>query len=135
MVGETLVEAAQQRPFDTDGDAVLPFSIDQQPEQMPIELAQALIDSHGPLVVLTTVGSFGALVVVVSTPGLSHVFGCTPLDPLAWGQALAATAVATVASVIAPDLLVRASEAARRIIRVTSGGEASVDDEDSAARV
>lgn len=98
------------------------------------QLAQTLIDSHGPLVVLTTVGSFGALVVVVSTPGLSHVFGCTPLDPLAWGQALAATAAATVASVIAPDLLVRASEAARRLIRVTTGGEASVDDEDSAGR-
>jgi magnesium-transporting ATPase (P-type) len=98
------------------------------------QLAQTLVDSHGPLVVLTTVGSFGALAVVVSTPGLSQLFGCTPLDPLAWGQALAATGVASLASSLAPDLLLRASEAARRVIRVTAGGEASVDEDSSVTR-
>lgn len=80
------------------------------------QLAQTLIDSHAPLVVLTTVGSLGALVVVVSTPGLSHVFGCTPVDPVAWGQALLAAAVASSVSAVAPDLLVRASEAVQRRI-------------------
>ncbi len=99
------------------------------------QLAQTLVDSHGPLVVLTTVGSFAVLVLVVTTPGLSHVFGCTPVDPLAWGQALLAAAVASLVSALAPDLLVRASEAARRIMRVTAAGEASVDDETSAARL
>ena len=69
------------------------------------QLAQTLVDSHGPLVVATTVGSLGALV-VVNTPGLSHVFGCTPVDPFGWGQALLAAAVATLASAVAPDLLV-----------------------------
>ncbi|MGZ4529364.1 MAG: cation-translocating P-type ATPase [Mycobacterium sp.] len=80
------------------------------------QLAQTLVDSHAPLVVLTSVGSLGALVVVVSTPGLSHVFGCTPVDPLAWGQGLLAAAVASSVSVVAPGLLARASEAAQRRI-------------------
>ena len=82
------------------------------------QLAQTLVDSHGPLVVATTVGSLGALV-VVNTPGLSHVFGCTPADPFGWGQALLAAAVATLASAVAPDLLVRASETVQR--RITGG--------------
>ncbi len=80
------------------------------------QLAQTLVDSHAPLVVLTTVGSLGALVVVVSTPGLSQVFGCTPVDPFAWGQALLAAAVASSVSAVAPDLLVRASDAVQRRI-------------------
>jgi magnesium-transporting ATPase (P-type) len=78
------------------------------------QLAQTLTDSHGPLVVTTTVGSLGALAVVVTTPGLSHVFGCTPVGPLAWGQALLAAAVASSASAVTPDLLVRASESMQR---------------------
>ena len=41
---------------------------------------------------MTTVGSIGALAVVVTTPGLSHVFGCTPVGPLASGRALLAAA-------------------------------------------
>ena len=88
------------------------------------QLAQTLVDSHGRLVVMTTVGSVAVLVVVVTTPGLSHVFGCTPVGPVAWGQALLATAVATLASALAPELLARASESARRrITRVTVNGE------------
>ena len=84
------------------------------------QLAQTLVDSHGPLVVMTTVGSLAMLAVVVTTPGLSHVFGCTPVGPLAWGQALLAAAAASSASALAPDLLARASENVRgRII----GGE------------
>ncbi len=80
------------------------------------QLAQTLVDSHGPLVVTTTIGSLGALAVVVTTPGLSHVFGCTPVGPLAWGQALLAAGVASSASALAPDLMVRASETLRRRI-------------------
>lgn len=73
------------------------------------QLAQTLVDSHGPLVVLTTAGSLAALAVVVSTPGLSQVFGCTPVDPLAWGQALLAAAAACVLAAVAPELAFRAS--------------------------
>jgi hypothetical protein len=53
------------------------------------QLAQTLVDSHGRLVVLTTVGSVALLAVVVTTPGLSHVFGCTPRGPLRLGSGLA----------------------------------------------
>jgi cation-transporting P-type ATPase I len=80
------------------------------------QLAQTLVDSQAPLVVLTTVGSLGALAVVVTTPGLSQVFGCTPVGPLAWGQALLAAGVASSASALAPDLMVRTSETLRRRI-------------------
>ena len=31
---------------------------------------------------------------MISTPGLSQIFGCTPVDPLGWGQAFLATAIA-----------------------------------------
>ena len=78
------------------------------------QLAQTLVDSQAPLVVLTTVGSLGVLMVVVSTPGVSQVFGCTPVGPLAWGQGLFGTAVATLLSAVAPELLVRFSEIAQR---------------------
>jgi cation-transporting P-type ATPase I len=91
------------------------------------QLAQTLVDSHGRLVVITTVGSLGVLAVVVTTPGLSHVFGCTPVGPFAWGQAFLAAALASLVSVVAPDLLVRVSETVqRRIIRGAASGEESV---------
>jgi len=83
------------------------------------QLAQTLVDSHGRLVVITTVGSLGVLAVVVMTPGLSHVFGCTPVGPFAWGQALLAAAVASSLSAIAPNLLARASETVR--VRIIGG--------------
>jgi cation-transporting P-type ATPase I len=41
------------------------------------------------------------------------------VDPFGWGQALLAAAVATLASAVAPDLLVRASETVQR--RITGG--------------
>ncbi len=78
------------------------------------QLAQTLVDSRAPLVVLTSVGSLGALAVVISTPGLSQLFGCTPLDPLAWGQGLLAAAAASALSAVAPDLLLRASQGVQR---------------------
>ncbi len=78
------------------------------------QLAQTLVDSRAPLVVLTSVGSVGALMVVVSTPGLSQVFGCTPVGPLAWSQGLLAAAVASGVSVLAPELLYRASQNVQR---------------------
>ena len=69
------------------------------------QLAQTLADSRSPLVVLTAAGSFLALAGVISTPGLSQVFGCTPIDPLGWGQAFLATGLASLLSVFAPTLL------------------------------
>lgn len=69
------------------------------------QLAQTLIESHSPLVVSTTAGSFAVLAAVISTPGLSQLFGCTPVDPLGWGQAFLATAAAAGLSATAPSVL------------------------------
>lgn len=46
-------------------------------------------------VLWTSVGSLIALGAIVQTPGLSHVFGCTPLGPIGWGTALVSSAGAT----------------------------------------
>ena len=71
------------------------------------QLGQTLIDSHSPLVVTTAVGSLVALGAVVSTPGVSHLLGCTPLGPLGWAQALGTAGVATVAAAVAPQVASR----------------------------
>jgi Ca2+-transporting ATPase len=71
------------------------------------QLAQTVADSRSPLVVATTAGSFLALAGVISTPGLSQLFGCMPIDPLGWGQAFAATGAASLLSLYAPRLLER----------------------------
>ncbi len=75
------------------------------------QLAQTLADSHGPLVVSTAAGSFLVLAAVISTPGVSQIFGCTPVDPLGWGQAFLATAVAASISALAPAVLERIGSA------------------------
>ncbi|SPM29144.1 haloacid dehalogenase, partial [Mycobacterium terramassiliense] len=61
------------------------------------ELGQTLLDSRAPLVVLTAVGSLGAMGTLISIPVVSQLLGCTPLGPVGWGQALGAAAGATVA--------------------------------------
>ncbi|MBC2639222.1 cation-translocating P-type ATPase [Rhodococcus wratislaviensis] len=69
------------------------------------QLGQTLIDSRSPLVVLTAGGSLVALTVMVSTPGVSQLLGCTPLGPLGWAQALGCAGAATAAAALAPGLL------------------------------
>lgn len=59
------------------------------------QLTQTLADSRDPLVVATAGGSLLTLATVISIPGLSHLFGCTPIGPLGWTQALLATATAS----------------------------------------
>jgi len=71
------------------------------------QMLQTLIDSHGPLVVATNIGTFATMIGIVSTPGVSQLFGCTPVGPVAWGQAFLAAAGATAASAAAPALLTR----------------------------
>lgn len=73
------------------------------------QLAQTLADSQSPLVVSTAVGSFLVLAAVISTPVVSQFFGCTPVDPLGWGQAFLGTAVASALAALLPDLLRRLS--------------------------
>lgn len=69
------------------------------------QLLQTLIDSNSPGVVLTSVGSLAAMGVVISTPGISQLFGCTPLTPIGWAQGLLAASAATAVSALAPGVL------------------------------
>jgi cation-transporting ATPase I len=62
---------------------------------------------RSPLVLATTAGSLAVLVAVVQTPGVSRFFGCTPLDPLAWGVVLASAAAGTVGAEVVPPLVRR----------------------------
>jgi cation-transporting P-type ATPase I len=80
------------------------------------QMLQTLADSHGPLVVATTAGSFAAMFVVVTTPGLSQAFGCTPLGPIGWGQGLFAAAVASALAATAPAMLDRVVDAAKSVL-------------------
>lgn len=89
------------------------------------QLTQTVADSHAPLVVATAAGSLLTLAAVISTPGLSQLFGCTPLDPLGWGQAFLATGIASVLGVYAPAVL-------DRLAPLLVGPDESVlDDDDS----
>ena len=58
-----------------------------------------------PLVLATGLGSAGILAAVVQTPGVSHFFGCRPLGPLDWAQALGSATVASVGSQIAERIV------------------------------
>lgn len=80
------------------------------------QLAQTLADSHSPAVVSTATGSVAVLAAIISTPGLSQLFGCTPVDPLGWGQAFAATAVAMGVSFAAPWVIARLTAARASVL-------------------
>ncbi|MEU6403372.1 cation-translocating P-type ATPase [Streptomyces sp. NPDC046985] len=59
------------------------------------QLAQTLLDRRdSTLVRVTSLGSAAALVALVQTPGVSRLFGCTPLGPVAWAGVAAAIALA-----------------------------------------
>ncbi|MGB6148204.1 MAG: cation-translocating P-type ATPase, partial [Mycolicibacter algericus] len=69
------------------------------------ELAQTLVDSHAPLVLLTAAGSFATFAAMISLPGISQLLGCTPVGPVGWSQALGSTGAAVLAIAAAPHLL------------------------------
>jgi cation-transporting ATPase I len=62
---------------------------------------------RSPLVLATAAGSLAVLVAVVSTPGVSRFFGCTPLDPLAWLVVLGWAAAGTLGAEAGPPLVAR----------------------------
>lgn len=67
------------------------------------QLAQTLaVDAVDRDVVLTSIGSALVMGAIIQTPGVSHLFGCRPLGPLAWltviGSAAAATSLSTAAA-------------------------------------
>ena len=70
------------------------------------QLGQTLVSGRpSPATVAAVAGSGAVLFAVVQTPGVSHLFGCVPLDPLGWGTAAVAAATATGASVVLPRTL------------------------------
>ena len=68
-------------------------------------------------VILTGLGSFLALGILVQPPGLSRALGCTPLGPLAWGTAFTASLGSTIISPVVEAIV---DQAANRF-----GGSAS----------
>jgi magnesium-transporting ATPase (P-type) len=68
-------------------------------------------------VLLTCLGSAAALAGIIQLPGLSHLFGCRPLGPLGWATAVGASAAATGAAALLPDLSERAvRQITRRLV-------------------
>lgn len=60
-----------------------------------------------PLVLAAGLGSTALLTAIVQTPGLSQLFGCTPLDAVAWGIAGSSALAGTAASILLPRLVER----------------------------
>ncbi|MDQ1499276.1 MAG: cation-transporting P-type ATPase, partial [Actinomycetota bacterium] len=76
------------------------------------QLGQTLATGRpSPATVAAVVGSGALLVVVVQTPGISHLFGCRPIGPLGWGTAAVASAAGTGAALVLPRLWARRSGA------------------------
>lgn len=86
------------------------------------QMMQTLSDSHGPLVVATNVGTVSTMAAIISTPGISQLFGCTPLGPFGWGQGICGAMMAGAIAKALPGLLGRLAD---RL------GDSLLDDEDS----
>jgi magnesium-transporting ATPase (P-type) len=71
----------------------------------------------------TCVGSAAALFGIIQTPGLSQLFGCTPLGPVGWTTALVASAGATL---LYPVIEVAVDAATQVIFSQTSLSEGRV---------
>lgn len=69
------------------------------------QLAQTLaVGGRSLPVIVTSVGSFAALVAIVETPVVSHFFGCRPLGPTGLLQATAAMAASVGAYLVLPKV-------------------------------
>ena len=66
-----------------------------------------LVGRRSPLVVATVAASVGALFVIIETPGVSQLFGCTPLGPVAWVVVGGSSAVGTLVAAYAPKVVNR----------------------------
>ncbi len=81
------------------------------------QLGQTLITGQRtPEVLAASLGSAALMLVLVETPGVSHVFGCRPIGPIGLGIAAVSSVLATGASLIAPPIVeaVRTRLAQRR---------------------
>ena len=104
----------------------LPAALQEELERTPY----TAVHFHGPLVGLvgsqlgqtllkggqsrsvlwTSVGSFAALGLIVQTPGLSQLFGCRPLGPVAWTTGLVSSAGVTLLSPVIDSLVDRVAD-------------------------
>jgi cation-transporting ATPase I len=72
------------------------------------ELGQTLLlGRRNPVVLATGLGSAAVLGTIIQVPGVSQLFGCRPLGPLAWVIVLGCSTTATVTSAALPRLLPR----------------------------
>jgi len=83
-------------------------------EVVGTQLAQTLLDRRdSPLVRITSMGVAVALVALIQTPGVSNLFGCTPLGPVAWAGVVASIAPALASRRTLPRL----EETVRGLVR------------------
>ncbi|MFG2078040.1 cation-translocating P-type ATPase [Nonomuraea maritima] len=65
------------------------------------QLLQTLaLGTRDKMVVLAAVSSLAALGVIVSVPGLSQLFGCSPTGPIGWGIGLGCAVAATLVAML-----------------------------------
>jgi cation-transporting ATPase I len=70
------------------------------------QLGQTLVvGDRDPLVTVTALGSTALLCAIVQTPGVSQLFGCTPLGPVGWMTATTSATAATVGAVVGPRVM------------------------------
>lgn len=91
------------------------------------QMMQTLSDSHGPLVVATNIGTVSLMAAIISTPGLSQVFGCTPVGPVGWGQAIGAAVMAGGVAKVLPGVI---NQLADRLQESVVDGEDADPDQD-----
>ncbi len=72
------------------------------------QLGQTLVTGQRtPAVLAASLGSAALMLLLVETPGVSHVFGCRPLGPVGLGIAALSSMLATGASLVAPPIVDR----------------------------
>jgi calcium-translocating P-type ATPase len=69
------------------------------------------IGGTSPAVLVSSAGSAAVLAGIIQTPGVSHLFGCTPLGPVGWAIAGTATAAATAVTALLPPVVSRVAAA------------------------
>ena len=82
------------------------------------QLGQTMLKgNHSRAVTWTSIGSFAVLGLIIQTPGLSQLFGCKPIGPVAWGTGLVSSAGVTLLSPLIDSLVDRVADLSQ-VVRV-----------------
>src|SRR5690606_8112276 len=93
------------------------------------QLGQAIMAGRGSReVLLAAVGTWLALAAIVQTPAISNLFGCRPLGPLGWSQAVAAIGVSVLGARWMPQLQDWSQVAVHRLVNGVQDWLADEDD-------